>query len=45
MDINNKVGVVDIGPTSPFSGGAILGDRWRFQKHAQIRMFLLEALV
>jgi len=28
------VGVVAIDPTSPFSGGAILGDRIRMQKHA-----------
>ncbi len=31
---NNKtVGVLAIDPTSPFSGGAILGDRIRMQKH------------
>lgn len=29
----NKVGVVAIDPTSPFSGGAILGDRVRMDKH------------
>ena len=29
-----KVGVVCIDPTSPFSGGAILGDRIRMQRHA-----------
>jgi LAO/AO transport system kinase len=29
-----SVGVVAIDPTSPFSGGAILGDRIRMQKHA-----------
>jgi LAO/AO transport system kinase len=29
-----KVGVVAIDPTSPFSGGAILGDRIRMQDHA-----------
>ncbi len=28
------VGVVAVDPTSPFSGGAILGDRIRMQKHA-----------
>ncbi len=28
-----KVGVVVIDPTSPFSGGAILGDRIRMQRH------------
>ena len=31
---DKKVGVVAIDPTSPFSGGAILGDRIRLQKHA-----------
>ena len=29
-----KVGVVAVDPTSPFSGGAILGDRIRMQQHA-----------
>jgi LAO/AO transport system kinase len=29
-----RVGVVCIDPTSPFSGGAILGDRIRMQRHA-----------
>lgn len=29
-----KVGVLAIDPTSPFSGGAILGDRVRMQEHA-----------
>lgn len=28
-----KVGVVAVDPSSPFSGGAILGDRIRFHKH------------
>lgn len=30
----NKVGVLAIDPSSPFSGGALLGDRVRMQKHA-----------
>jgi LAO/AO transport system kinase len=30
----HRVGVVAIDPTSPFSGGAILGDRIRMQRHA-----------
>jgi LAO/AO transport system kinase len=30
-----NVGIVAIDPTSPFTGGAILGDRIRMQKHAQ----------
>ena len=29
-----RVGVVCVDPTSPFSGGAILGDRIRIQRHA-----------
>src|SRR3990170_5606355 len=30
----NKVGVLAIDPSSPFSGGALLGDRVRMQEHA-----------
>lgn len=30
-----KVGVVCVDPSSPFTGGAILGDRIRMQQHAQ----------
>jgi LAO/AO transport system kinase len=30
---NRKVGVVAVDPTSPFSGGAVLGDRIRMQSH------------
>jgi LAO/AO transport system kinase len=29
-----KVGVIAVDPTSPFTGGAILGDRVRMQRHA-----------
>lgn len=29
-----RVGVVAVDPSSPFSGGALLGDRIRFQRHA-----------
>jgi hypothetical protein len=29
-----KVGIVAVDPTSPFTGGAILGDRIRMQRHA-----------
>jgi len=32
--INHMVGVVAIDPSSPFSGGAVLGDRIRMQEHA-----------
>jgi GTPase len=31
---NEPVGIVAVDPTSPFSGGAILGDRIRMQSHA-----------
>src|SRR5205807_1188165 len=30
-----KLGVLAVDPTSPFSGGAVLGDRLRMQTHAQ----------
>ena len=31
---DNRVGVLAVDPTSPFSGGALLGDRVRMQNHA-----------
>lgn len=31
---NKKVGVIAVDPSSPFTGGAILGDRLRMQDHA-----------
>ncbi len=31
---DKKIGVIAVDPTSPFSGGAILGDRIRMQDHA-----------
>jgi LAO/AO transport system kinase len=31
---HEKVGVLAVDPSSPFSGGALLGDRIRFQKHS-----------
>ncbi len=31
---HDKVGVLAVDPSSPFSGGALLGDRIRFQKHS-----------
>ena len=34
-DQEKRVGVVAIDPSSPFSGGAILGDRIRMQRHAE----------
>lgn len=33
-DKGKRVGVVAVDPSSPFSGGAFLGDRIRFQQHA-----------
>jgi GTPase len=35
IDGGPKIGVVAVDPTSPFSGGAVLGDRLRMQSHAQ----------
>jgi LAO/AO transport system kinase len=32
---NQKVGVVAVDPTSPTSGGALLGDRLRMQRHSE----------
>ena len=32
---NKTIGVLAVDPTSPFSGGAILGDRIRMQRHAE----------
>ncbi|MBY0494447.1 MAG: methylmalonyl Co-A mutase-associated GTPase MeaB [Cyanobacteria bacterium] len=32
---NETLGVIAVDPTSPFTGGAILGDRLRMQAHAQ----------
>ncbi|HPQ44701.1 MAG TPA: methylmalonyl Co-A mutase-associated GTPase MeaB [Syntrophales bacterium] len=32
---NKKIGALLVDPTSPFSGGAILGDRIRLQRHAE----------
>jgi len=32
--LGERIGVVCVDPTSPFSGGAILGDRIRMQRHA-----------
>ncbi|MEF8889231.1 MAG: methylmalonyl Co-A mutase-associated GTPase MeaB [Desulfohalobiaceae bacterium] len=39
-----KVGVLAVDPTSPFSGGAILGDRVRMQKHAEDRGVFIRSL-
>ena len=34
-DQGKTVGIIAVDPTSPFSGGAILGDRIRMQRHSQ----------
>ena len=39
-----KVGVVCVDPTSPFSGGAILGDRIRMQRHANDKGVFIRSL-
>ena len=39
-----RVGVVAVDPTSPFTGGAILGDRIRMQRHALDRDVFIRSL-
>ena len=41
---DKKVGVIAIDPTSPFSGGAILGDRIRMQRHSSDRDVFIRSL-
>ncbi len=41
---NMTVGVIAIDPTSPFTGGAILGDRVRMQKHSQDKEVFIRSL-
>jgi LAO/AO transport system kinase len=41
---DKKVGVIAIDPTSPFSGGAILGDRIRMQRHSSDREVFIRSL-
>ena len=33
-DLSSSIGVIAVDPTSPFTGGAVLGDRLRMQAHA-----------
>lgn len=33
-DINSHIGVIAVDPTSPFTGGAVLGDRIRMMRHS-----------
>jgi LAO/AO transport system kinase len=39
-----SVGVLSIDPTSPFTGGAILGDRIRMQRHAADRDVFIRSM-
>jgi LAO/AO transport system kinase len=39
-----SVGVLAVDPTSPFTGGAILGDRVRMQKHAEDKDVFIRSL-
>jgi len=39
-----KIGVVAVDPTSPFSGGALLGDRIRMSKHANDKNVFIRSL-
>jgi LAO/AO transport system kinase len=41
---NMTVGVIAIDPTSPFTGGAILGDRIRMQKHSTDKDVFIRSL-
>jgi LAO/AO transport system kinase len=41
---DKKVGVIAIDPTSPFSGGAILGDRIRMQRHSRDKEVFIRSL-
>jgi len=39
-----SVGILAIDPTSPFSGGAILGDRVRMQRHAEDKSVFIKSI-
>jgi LAO/AO transport system kinase len=41
---DDKVGVVAVDPTSPYSGGAILGDRIRMQGHASDKGIFIRSM-
>jgi len=41
---SHRVGVVAVDPTSPFSGGAILGDRIRMQRHFEDREVFIRSV-
>ena len=42
--INKTVGVLAVDPTSPFSGGALLGDRVRMLRHAEDEAVFIRSL-
>jgi len=44
LDDKKEVGVIAVDPTSPFTGGAILGDRVRMNKYAGDRRVFLRSL-
>jgi LAO/AO transport system kinase len=39
-----KIGILAVDPTSPFSGGAVLGDRIRMQEHTQDKNVFIRSL-
>lgn len=41
---DNKVGVIAVDPSSPFSGGALLGDRVRMQDHASDPLVFIRSM-
>ncbi|GAC1473305.1 MAG: methylmalonyl Co-A mutase-associated GTPase MeaB [Chloroflexota bacterium] len=43
-DVGMRVGVVAVDPNSPFSGGAILGDRIRMMRHAADRDVFIRSM-
>lgn len=42
--LNKKVGVIAVDPTSPFTGGALLGDRIRMMDHAEDENVFIRSL-
>jgi LAO/AO transport system kinase len=41
--VDKKIGVIAIDPSSPFTGGALLGDRIRMQSHATSKNFFIRS--
>jgi LAO/AO transport system kinase len=42
--LGQTVGVIAVDPTSPFTGGAVLGDRLRMQAHAEDRAVFIRSM-